>query len=417
MTLYRIALRNIGRNRRRSFLSGIAVAIAGCAIVFLFGLMAGMLNDMKTNLWTNITGAVRIRNADFDKYERINPMHLAIPKYTSLLKTIQEEPGVTGISPRINFPGTIPVGEIADNNKINAMGVGLDFSTELSYQDYDRGLVDGKLPEMGTREAAMGAGLAKKLGKGVGDKFTVLSQSGTRGSNAYTFTITGILSFPVTALENQVFQVPLDTAQRFLWLPDQVQEILVKVAPKGKFSPKEVAASLNKKLISSVPLNVLEYREINGMAGMMDVAGTIYDIIAIIVFLLASTVIINTTIMVIFERMREIGTLAAMGMTGKQLVKLFFYEALTICVVGSLIGIALGMGITAYLGKVGFSAMKQAMDEMGADMGFSSIIYPVLNFRSTVLVFVYSLAVTAAATWWPSRRAAKILPMEALRYE
>lgn len=414
MKLYKIALRNISRNKRRSLLSGTAIAIAGFAIVFLFGFLGGMVNDMEQNLWTYITGAVRVRHSDFDRYERLNPMHLAVPDYLAVLDDIESDPAVSAVSPRINFPGRIPIGGIGSDEKVNVMGMGVDFSREAFYQDYDRTLIEGRLPAAGTREALVGRGLASKLGAGLGDKFTVLSQSGSRGSNAYTFTVVGVISLPMPGLEKTMVQVPLDTAQRFLWLPDQVQEILIKVDTKID-SPKAVAARLSETLSSMVPLNVLNYKEVNGMAAMIDLAVKIYDVIGIIFFLLASTVIINTTIMVIFERMKEIGTLGAMGMTGKQLVRLFFFESLFISIAGSIVGILLGMALTAYLGNVGFDAMAKAMEGMDS-MGIGSVIYPVLNFKSTVMVFIYSLIVTGIATWWPSRRAAKITPVEALRH-
>lgn len=414
MKIYKIALRNIARNKRRSLLSGTAIAIAGFAIVFLFALFGGMLDDMNYNMWTYMTGAVRVRHADFDKYERLNPMHLAVPDFESLITEIEADPAVTVVSPRINFPGRVPIGGIGSDEKVNIMGMGVDFARETEYQEYDRTLIEGRLPETGTREAIVGRILAEKLGAGIGDKFTVLSQSGSRGSNAYTFTIVGIISLPVSGLEKVMIQVPLDTVQRFLWLPDQVQEILIKVDEK-KDSPKVVAERLGDRLISDIPLSVMNYKEVNGIAAMIDLAIKIYDVIAIIFFLLASTVIINTTIMVIFERMKEIGTLGAMGMTGRQLVRLFFLEALFISIVGALVGIAAGIGLTGYLGVVGFNAMAKAMDGMEG-MGIGAVIYPVLNFKSTVMVFIYSLVVTSIATWWPSRRAAKITPVEALRY-
>ncbi len=394
-------------------MSASAITIAAAAIVFMFGLFAGLLKDMQTNLWTYMTGAVRVRHADFDKYERLNPMHLAIPGYEELLAVIEADPAVTAASPRINFPGRVPVGGIASDQKVNIMGTGVNFGSEPTYQDYQQTLIEGRLPKMGTREALVGQALAKKLKADMGDKFTVLSQSGSRGSNAYTFTVVGILALPVSGLNTVMVQIPLDTAQRFLWLPNQVQEILIKTDPK-KGKTESIAARLSAVLQSEVPLNVMNYEEVNGMAAMMELASVTYDIIAVIFFLLASTVIINTTIMVIFERMKEIGTLGAMGMTGKQLVKLFFLEALFISIAGAFVGILLGMGITGYLGRAGFTAMSEAMEGMDS-MGISSVIYPQLNFKSTVMVFIYSLMITGLATWWPSRRAAKITPVEALR--
>ena len=414
MKLYRIALRNIARNKRRSLLSGSAIAIAGFAIVFLFAMLQGMLNDMQSNMWTYMTGAVRVRNADFDQYERLNPLHLAVPDVERLIDEIEADPAVTVVSPRISFPGRVPVGGITSDRKVNVMGLAVDFNREVDYQDYKRTLVDGRLPVMGSREAAVGRGLAAELEMGLGDKFTVLSQSGSRGSNAVTYRIVGLLSLPVPGLEKLMVQVPLDTAQRVLWLPDQVQEILIKV-DEGIASPAETAGRLAAVLKADVPLNVWDYKQVSGMAAMMELAANIYDVIGIIFFILASTVIINTTIMVIFERMKEIGTLGAMGMTGRQLVRLFFLESLFISMAGAVFGILAGIGVSAWLGKVGFGAWSRAMEGMDT-MGFSTVIYPVLNFRSTILVFLYSVIVTVLATWWPSRRAAKITPVEALRH-
>lgn len=414
MKLYKIALRNIARNKRRSLLSGTAIAIAGFAIVFLFAMIAGMMDDMRDNLWTYMTGAVRVRNAEFDKYERLNPMHLAVPDVDRLLEEILADPSVETVSPRINFPGRVPVGGIGSDRKVNVMGQAVDFSLERSFQEYEKTLIEGRLPAMGSREAVIGRRLAGELEMGIGDKFTVLSQSGSRGSNAVTYEIVGLLVLPMPSVEKVMVQVPLDTAQRVLWLPDQVQEILVKLEIDGD-SPKLVAQRLSDSLQADVNLNVMHWREINGMAAMMDLAARIYDVIGIIFFLLASTVIINTTIMVIFERMREIGTLGAMGMTGKQLVKLFFMESLFISMAGAVVGILIGIALVAYTGRVGFGAFADAMEGMDA-MGFSSVFYPRLNFKSTVVVFLYSLAVTGLATWWPSRRAAKITPVEALRH-
>jgi len=413
MKLYRIAVRNIFRNKRRSLLSGSAIAIAGAAIVFLFGFFGGMLNDMQDNLWTYMTGAVRVRHADFDKYERLNPMHLAIDDYENIVAAIEADPAVSTVSPRIKFPGRVPIGGIGSDEKANILGMGVDFSREVDYQDFSTTLVEGRLPKASSSETLVGYALAEKLGVGLGGKFTVLSQSGSRGSNAFTFTVVGLMSYPIPGLERTVIQIPLDTAQRFLWLPDQAQEIVMKV-DDAVASPAEVAERLAESLESGVPLSVKDYKESNGMATYIELAGTVYDIIAIIFFILASTVVINTTIMVIFERMREIGTLGAMGMTGKQLVKLFFYEALFISITGALVGILVGIGITAYFSSTGFTAMSKALDGMDS-MGIGKVIYPVLNFRSTVLVFMYSVVVCTVATWWPSRRAAKVTPVEALR--
>jgi len=144
----------------------------------------------------------------------------------------------------------------------------------------------------------------------------------------------------------------------------------------------------------------------------MQYARTAYDVIALVFFILASTVIINTTMMVIYERMREIGTVAAMGMTPQEIVRLFFLEAFYIGAIAAFIGVLLGIGITLPLSKVGID-LTQSME--GVDMEVNPIVYPQLNIRSTVFVFFYSTIIASLASFIPSRRSAKIEPVEDLR--
>jgi putative ABC transport system permease protein len=116
--------------------------------------------------------------------------------------------------------------------------------------------------------------------------------------------------------------------------------------------------------------------------------------------------------MVIYERMREIGTVAAMGMTPREIVRLFFLEAFYIGAIASFIGVLIGVGITLPLSRTGINV--GAVTE-GVDMELSSIIYPQLNIRSTVFVFFYATVIASLASFIPSRKAAKIEPVDALR--
>ena len=159
-------------------------------------------------------------------------------------------------------------------------------------------------------------------------------------------------------------------------------------------------------------LSVQVWTRVGIAAGYMRFARSAYDVIALVFFILASTVIVNTTMMVIYERMREIGTVAAMGMTPREIVRLFFLEAFYIGVIAAFIGVMLGIGITIPLSKVGID-LTQSMQ--GVDMEINPVVYPQLNIRSTVFIFFYSTIIASLASFIPSRRAAKIQPVEALR--
>ena len=293
------------------------------------------------------------------------------------------------------------------------MGVGVDFGSEANYFDVKSVLKEGRFPREGQNEMLMGSVLARDLKLSLGDKITVMSTTAARGTNAITLEIVGLASFSVGSLNSSFFWAPLDRVQYFLRMGDGVQDILILTQDDVK--EKAVAAAVKQALQekTGITYDVRSWKELNMMYTFLELAELIYQFVAVFFFILGSTVIINTTMMVIFERMREIGTLAALGMHGKELVRLFFLEGMFISAIGSLVGVAAGVGISLYLGKVGID-FTDALS--GIDFEVSSILYPVLNVPLTVFMYFYSVAIASLATLIPSRKAAKIEPVEALRY-
>lgn len=406
MKLIRVAYRNISRNKRRSLLSAIAIAVASMSIVFLFALVQGMRDDMSKNLATYYTGEVRIRNAQYEEYERYNPIHLTVD-WDVMDAELSQRSDVTSYVPRITFPSAFYV----NGGNHPAVGIGADFVREASYQDLTSILKEGRIPETGKNEMLIGAVLARDLKLKLGDKVTIISSTAARGNNAITLEVVGLAAFPVASLNAQFYWMPLDRAQYFLRMDGGVQEILVMVDDHEK----QVAASIKSTLESKTgtQLEVKAYQDISMMYGFIELAQYIYYFIGIFFLLLGSTVIINTTMMVIFERMREIGTLSALGMHGKELTRLFFLEGSIISALGSLAGVLLGSGIILYLGKYGLD-FTDALS--GIDMEISSVLYPRFNIWTTIIVYVYSVVVSSLATLIPSSKASRIEPVEALRY-
>jgi putative ABC transport system permease protein len=389
-------------------LSAIAIGVAAMAITLLFSLLAGMKADLAYNLQTYVSGEVRIRNPRFSEYENLNPLHLALSAPEELIGRAETTEGVSGVAPRIRFPGSIFI----EDENYHGIGMGVDFARERGFQSITERLVAGRVPAAGERAALVGAGLAEELGVEVGDSFTVLTQTATRGSNAMTFEVAGLASFPVSAFTESHFLVPLDVAQYFLRMPDRVTDLLVKTTDEAE--AVQLASRLQRELagLSETALVAEAWTELRTTYSFMEIADVAYTIMALFFFILGSSVIVNTTMMVIYERTREIGTLSAMGMEGGQLIRMFFLEAAMIAAAGAAAGVALGIGITIPLSVFGidFSASLQ-----GVDFEMSQILYPKLNLRSTVFVFFYSVAIAAIASLFPSRRAAQVSPAEALR--
>ena len=184
MKVSKIAFRNIKRNKRRSILSGSAIAVATMVIVLMFSLINGMLIDIEWNVTSYVTGHVRVRNIEYDKNEMFNPLHLNISGAEQRIREIDAIPEVSIVAPRITFPGIVYRGE----NSYKMQGVGADLAKELEFQNLAEHVVEGRIPEAGKNEVLMGFGLAGNMDLTIGDKFTVLTNTVYRGSNGMTFT-------------------------------------------------------------------------------------------------------------------------------------------------------------------------------------------------------------------------------------
>lgn len=410
MKLSTIAFRNISRNRRRSLLSITAIAVASLSITGLFSLVEGMRIELATNIQSYSTGEVRIRHADVDRFEILNPVHLTVQDASAVMTVLEGVEGVAATVPRVEFPGAI----FLDDDTVRAVGVGIDLERERALHDIDARLVAGRFAEAGRNEAVVGTRLARELGLGIGERFTILTTTALRGSNAMTFEIVGLIDLPVPSLAATWFLVPIDRAQHLMRMPDQVSTVLTRLearTPAGSTGAVAAAAEAALHAAGHETLSARAWNDISETYSLIETFSIIYDIIALFFFVLGSSVVINTTMMVVYERTREIGTLSAMGMGGGQLIKLFFLEGLYLSVAGAALGVALGVVLSLVLGVTGINMG----DAISIEMEIGTVIYPVVNLRSTVVVFLYSVAVASIAAVLPARKAARISPVEALR--
>ncbi|TVQ28253.1 MAG: ABC transporter permease [Spirochaetaceae bacterium] len=407
MKLHRIALRNVFRNGRRSVLSLTAVAVAAMSITLLFSVLAGIQDDVRHNSWNFDSGEVRIRHGMYDEYEYLNPVQYMVDDHESLVTALLDMDEVEAVSPRVSIAGVT----IQNSREIASFGMGFDLERERDFQDLSSLVASGRLPEAGRNEAIVGFRLARELGIEIGDSFTVLTQTRARASNAFTLDVVGLADFPLGALSSSAYILPLDRAQHFVRSQGGVTELLVKGGGRDteglQAAIEERFATLGRDELNATPWTVA-----SGGYAYLQMAGPIYSMFALVFFVLGSTVIINTTMMTVHERTREIGTLSALGMKGRDLVRLFFTEGAVLGLAGSALGVLIGAAIALVLGRVGID-FGTSMELI--DMDISNVLYPAVNAGTLVFVFAYSSVIATAASFLPSRRAAKLSPVDALR--
>lgn len=417
MNISTMAFRNLARNKRRSALSILTIVLACIVGLFMLTLIEGVRVDMKENIISYATGSIQIRNARFNEYEYLNPIHQFVSDEAAIRRKLSTIDGVTKVVARITAAGKIYIDTNPDDDvqgiEFQAQAMGLNLADEQEILHPSSLLLDGRLPKEGKREVVLGYSLAGKIGLKTGDSFAFMAATADRGVNAMSFEIVGLVKFKMGVLNSSSFIVPFDTLQGLMRMEGGAQELLVMTD-----EPEEVAVqktAIDALFASDSSLSYLDsklWKDQGEMYAMMGVASLIYNFLVIFMLAMGATVIINTTMMVIYERYREIGILGAMGMKPNELVSLFFLEALYAGIISAVIGIILGSGLVLLLTKTGinFGSSYDAMD-----LGISTILYPALRWYHLVLMAVYTVGISALVTLIPCRKAAGIEIVEAIR--
>ncbi len=405
MKLRTMAWRNIRRNGRRTALSATAIGIAAMTIVLLFSLLAGMSEDMAFNMKHFYMGEIRVRHSDYDKNAHLNPLHLSIENASQVMDEIRLSGNFTNVSGRIYFP----TGVFQDGETTPLLGMGIDFENDMmGVADF---LSEGRLPAAGSTQVLLGRRAAENLGLGIGEKFTSVSTTLRRASNGMTFTVSGIADFPLNDIDGQ-FYLPLETAQRFLRTGDRAVDLVLQSAPgvSARDARNAVTRILEQSGQAAVEAEV--WNDIPSSYVFLVIAQTAYYIIGLVFYVLASTVIINTIMMTIFERTKEIGTLASMGMDSRDIVKMFLLESMYISAIGSIFGALAGTALTIVLERTGID-LSAAME--GVDFELSGVVYPKLTLFNVIFATVSGIIVASAISMIPSKRASAVKPVEAMK--
>ncbi|OHE77105.1 MAG: hypothetical protein A2413_17315, partial [Treponema sp. RIFOXYC1_FULL_61_9] len=343
-----IAYRNIWRNGRRTALCIVAVAIAVFFNIFMQSWIDGMMDGIEVAVRTFETGHVNVVSSRFEAEKEYFPVQYPIADGRSaadLVAAIEAIPGVKVVLPRITAYATL-----FDSNKKHALLWGVDPEREaaanhLNLTDRDDGLVEGRFPSLGANECAIGTETAVKTGLRIGDKLPFKTVSAQFSDKYWNPTVVGIFEFDYAKYDDGVVIVPIDRLQRLLVLGDSTQQLFV-------YADDAEESGRIKAAVSGVVGEghvVREWTE-NYWVAVMRQSSFVYVIVFGVFQIVASFLIINTVLMVIHERIKEIGMMGALGMTRREIVLVFFFESVFLSVLGAAAG-CLVAGVATAIGS------------------------------------------------------------------
>jgi putative ABC transport system permease protein len=410
--LMKIAYRNIWRNMRRTVLCIVAVGIAVFFIIVMQSLMGGMTGGIEEVVRVFDTGHVSAVSAEYEAEKEYMPVQYPVGNgraFSGLAEEIKKIPGVKAVFPRISAYATLQ-----DSTVKHALLWGIDVEGETKVNNFNmttqgNGLVEGRYPAPDSNECAIGARMAAKAGLRVGDRIPLKTVSAQFSDKMWSPTISGIFEFDYLKFDDGAILVDFGRIQRLLVLGDAAQQVFVFAEKESQ--SKAIATALQTILGAD---DVVRDWHDNYFVALMQSSMAIFYIIELVFLIVASFLIVNTVVMIIHERIKEIGMMGSLGMTRAEIVRVFFFESVFLSVLGSLAGTVLG-GIVTFVGSLfplDFTAM------MGG--GFNE--YPVsstlfLEFGPGILAmgFFFGVIVASICTLFPSLKSAFVEPVEALR--
>jgi len=397
--------RNIWRNKVRSLVVIFAIAIGLVGGIFITGLMTGMVAQQTDNTINSDISNVQIHNPGF--LENMNPKYL-IDKVGDKVKEVESLAFVSEVCTRTK--STAMASTAATGSGVTIFGI--DPAQEKSVTDIHTKLIEGHYfeKESKTAQIVIGQKLSNKLKAGVGKKIVITLQS-LDGEMTYAlFRVAGIFKTNDSRFDETNVFVRADNLNSSIGIgSDHANEIAIRTVNL------DASFIVADHLKTEYPgLSVQSWRDIKPsliiMMTMMDQFS--YLLMIIILFALIFG-IINTMLMVILERRRELGMLMAVGMNKKRVFKMILIETILLSLTGGAIGLVLSVALIQWLARVGINFASWA--EGLSAMGYSSYIYPIVTTEFYVTVTILVIITAIIASIWPTRKAVKLNPAEAIR--
>lgn len=401
--LWVIAFRDLGRNRRRTLLTMLAVVIGLALTIMISGVIAGVFDSALSSSISLDTGHVQVRHESYATEKASLEWQYLLDDSDELLASAAGTEGVTAVAPALWASGFLNT--VDDSVAVRITGI----DPESSFHDPIRqGIIAGEYLQIDDLDGVLlGRKLAEEMEISPGSKVSLLVGTSDGEMDEDIFTVRGIFSTGLVIYDGGMVYMPLPKAQAITRAGDRISAVIL-------LTEDVEAADLVADALRSPGRNVLTWEDMNSLILIAVQQGNaIYSLIYGIVILIVAVIIANTLLMSVFERTRELGILAALGMKGRQIMTMILLEAGTLALLGTILGIVLGTLLVWYLSFNGID-MGEDVASLAEGMAYPSVLYAKFAPGAVIGLSLAMLGIVLLAALYPARFAAKLEPAEAL---
>ena len=403
--LFTLAVRNVTRNKSRSALSAAAIGFGVLMTLLLGSFIYGLGNVMVDDIVKGKTGALQVHRKGYDDVRENEPLDLDFPQKGGVVDQVRAVPGVTAVSPRIVFGG------ILNNGTQSTMYKAVAFDAKLEY---------AALPwaTRGMTGAGVGEDLTKPRGAVLGEELalamelrpggTAVLQAAAKGGqqNAMDIDVVGSQNNGNAFEAKRLVAVPLSFAQDLLGMEGRITELAVAVDDVKQV--EAIADQIRAKLGSE--WEVQSWRGLRpNVADVVRFQKMVLMSVAFIFLVIAIIGVINTMLMSVLERTREIGTMMAVGVRRARITWLFLLEGVALAALGGSSGIVLAFAL------VEFVIVRGGIPATAPGATAVYVILPDLALELVAPTWIAATLGTLLAAAWPAWKASRLRPVEALR--
>ncbi|WXU00266.1 MAG: Lipoprotein-releasing system transmembrane protein LolE [Catillopecten margaritatus gill symbiont] len=407
---FKISNQYLRSNRKKGFVSFISgVSIVGLVLgVMTLITVLSVMNGFHKELRDRVLGAI--------SHSYITGYGGTVKDWQSLQEKINKHPNVINTSPYIQKYALVntPVG--AQGISVRGVEVELEKKTSILLDK----ITDGTA-KLGKSNILIGAGLANKLGVAIGDKVTLITPQVTANiigiqPRFKRFTVSGIFEAGVAEYDNNLTFIQLQQAQILYSMKGKVSGIRLKV--DDLFNAKKITNEVVNELNSGQYYGIDWTQQKANFLQALNLEKQMIAIILSLIIAVAAFNVVSMMVMVVTDKKADIAILRTIGMTPKRIVKIFFYQGVTIGIIGIIVGVILGVALAFNIEAViGGIESILGFQFFPADVFYISRFPSEIHLSDVLMVAIGAFVLVALASIYPAKRAGKLQISEVLNHE
>ena len=405
-----ISRRYLRSNRNKgfvSFISGVSttgLVLSVMTLVTVLSVMNGFHKELRERVLSAIS------HAYISEYDH------KLDNWQTLSQTIAQQPRVLSTSPYIEKYALISANGTSQGISIRGVEIDLEKSTSVVLDKISAGQ-----SQINDKQILIGLGLAQQLGVDVGDKITLLTpnvQSTMIGLQPRfkRFVVGGVFDAGINEYDNNLAFITLSQAQKLYLMGQSVSGIRLKV--DDLFAAKTITQSVVKTLGTDQYYGVDWSQQKANFIRALNLEKQMIGVVLSLIIAVAAFNIVSMMVMVVTDKQSDIAILRTIGMTSKRIVKLFFYQGLSIGVIGIVIGVILGIVLSINIESI-ISSIESVFnfEFFPKDVFYINRFPSEIFFSDIIKVVIGSFALVILAAIYPAMRAGKTQIAEVLSHE